>query len=501
MRTVNVGDVFILHDIIHGKFSTQQLKAMHYAFGTLSGRPVVVIRAPAKWDKFGMITVIPAMSKAEPAFEMTIENIFGAKSNGAYGSTYRWIPYYPYTVPVSRLGKYVGSLTIPELKELMESFEWIHNPFRQMNDPVPKMYQNLKPASLASQTIQNVSLNENYEMYLNGFTVPKVKTSTINSKFLRNLEHLVPEILSDDTAEESTVIPEETEVQEDQAEDENQVTNDASEQPAEEAEDKPEVESEPEPKELNIIINKPIINHDAESEDTTAKNDITRFSMNDTINNFINTTSGNVEILYELYRNGKFIFNESDVLNCVNKPNRERFDVTGLDVVEEKIKNAPAVKVDDMWSVFDTLSSVDIWVIVPNLGTHEISRVYHRTLQIALLLKEVCKATRKLTNSEYSNRRQSHLMRNDSPNQVMMDIKEMTIATNKAYETYADSEVIDNAINALKSYLTYNTITMIPKNLHDMFMKVPVYRIQQEYQGKHFLDRYKTMLNKIRTNS
>lgn len=213
MRTINAGDVFILHDVFHGRFDTQQLKTLHYAFGTLSGRPVVVIRPPAAWDVFGMVTILPAMSKGNPCYEVPVEDIFGKKVECNH-SSYKWMPHYPYSVPVSRLGKYVGSLTITELKEILDAFEWVHNPFKQITKECPEMYKNLCDVAPVSQIEQSIQLNQKFEMQtLDSFNgmVPKVDKKTLNEDFLKMAERHIPKVLAE-SAEESTVTPEETDI-------------------------------------------------------------------------------------------------------------------------------------------------------------------------------------------------------------------------------------------------------------------------------------------------
>ena len=492
MRTINAGDVFILNDIIHGKFSMQQLKALHYAFGTLSGRPVVVIRPPAAWDKFGMVTVIPAMSKGTPSYKVSIENIFGkvAENNPKYATIYKWMPHYPYTVPVTRLGKHVGSLTIKELKTLMDAFEWIHNPFKQIDMPPPEIYQEVIDMAPVSQKVQNVKLNDEYRMQtldeFNG-VVPKVNPNSLNPIFKGVVEYYTPEIL-DETVEESTITPEESGEELDEGTDNVVSINDVETLLAEYGITKDE--SEP-----DFVKKEPIVKKEEEDLNKFTK----RFSMNDKINDFVMSTCGNTEILYEMYKKDRFKFNESVVFGLFNKPNRERFDVEGLSVAED-LKDVSHFKIDEMWASFDALKAVDIWLIIPNLDTRGIARVYRKTMQIALLLKKICAAARSLNNNDYSNRRSSHLLRMDSTSQADTEIKESSIIMSSPYITYESTDDIDKAIIKLKPYLNANKIENIPENLYTEFLSVPMYLIRKEYQGKHFLDSYKTVLAKIRAS-
>lgn len=473
MRTINVGDCYILHDVIHGKFTVQQNKALHYAFGTLSGRPVVVIRAPAKWDHFGMITVIPAMSKGDPAFEVGIEDIFG-KEVQCNHSTYKWVPHYPYTVPVSRLGKYIGSLTIPEMKELIDAFEWVHNPFRQMTEPAPKVYENiatLGDRSPNEQIAQSVNLDHDFKMQtldeFNGLA-PKVDGNDINPKFLSVVKHHIPEILQE-SAVESTETPEETEKKDNTVEEPVQleIATTSTEEPVKEE------------------VNKQVTEYH-----------VKRFSMTDKIEDFIRSTVGDQDILHEIYMRGKFSFNESDVFNLMNKPKRTRFDTTGLPLNLEFIGVSPEAEFT-VWNTFDKLSVADIWLIIPNLGTREVCKVYHRNLQVSRLLREVCKAAKKLTNTEYSTRKQLHEVRADETTQTEISVEHKTVETAMPYTTESDPEVIEQYLMELKPFLTYNQIGYLPSSLYKKFLAVPMYRIQRVYQGKKFLEKYKETLQDI----
>lgn len=461
MRAINFGDVFILHDVIHGPFSKTQQKALHYAFGTLSGRPVVVIRPPAAWDRFGQVTIIPAMSKTEPYYETKMEDVFGKISpvGPAHRESYKWIPHFPYTVPVSRLGKYIGSLSLNEMKETMEAFEWVHNPFKQMdpNIPVPAMYKNATEQEHMPMKIQAVHLNKDFEMssldQFDGIT-PKVSTAEMNDGFISTAKTLFPKLV-EDAPEESTITPEESEEF---------------------------LEEEPEAKKVEIPIE--IQNN--------------RFSMNDKIEDFIRSTAGDKSTLYILYASGKFVFHESDVLNMLGKPHRDKFNVVGLPL-EADLKEYPDDSILQAWETFESLQPVDLWLIIPNMKTVDISKVYKRTMRISKILNELCKAAVKLTTSEYNTRRAEVLVRKDVPSEVDDVADAVSFNAGSVYIAENDPEIIQQYITELKPYLNTQKIVSIPPDLYKKFMAVPVYMIQKEYSGKRFLERYRTTINMIRS--
>ena len=76
MKTINYGDVYSLKSPLEG-LDDASLKSLSYMMGSVSNRPVVVIRPPAKWDRFGMVTVISSLSKMGPAYHTDCEDVYG----------------------------------------------------------------------------------------------------------------------------------------------------------------------------------------------------------------------------------------------------------------------------------------------------------------------------------------------------------------------------------------------------------------------------------------
>lgn len=483
MKTINVGDVYLLHDTIHGPFTKQQLKALHYAFGTLSGRPVLVIRAPSPWDKFGQVTVIPALSKGYPALVYNIEDIFGAVDTTSDHSVYKWTPHVPYSVPVSRLGKYIGSLSLSELKEVVEAFEWIHNPFKQMdpNVPIPKIYQDPKTDNTPeTQHAQHVSFNKNFKIQSfddSNNMVPKIDLDDLNEGFRNDIQRLVPEIINE-TAEASTDMDPEDEDIEDTVIPFEEATKEVEEVIEEDA-------KEPQ---ATIISEEPIV--------------LRFFSANEKIDDFIKTTCIDEETLWNLYKNGKFQFSESEVLEEMKAIKMDRFDVTGLGV-QSKLMELSDAQQELVWSAYDEMSAADVHVIVPELSTHDIAKLFHRNMQLSATIKELCKSARKLSVAEHARRRTDYLLRTNAANDVTKEIKEKVIDFGMYVGKYVaniDRKACSDNITKLQPYLSYNSITSLPKELYKIFMETPLYMIQQAYNGKGFMRRYKDTLNMIRNS-
>ena len=68
MKKIRIGDIYITRRVLKSSVSLEHEKQLSYMLGTISARPVIVIREPMAWDRFGNVTVIPALTKEDPAF-------------------------------------------------------------------------------------------------------------------------------------------------------------------------------------------------------------------------------------------------------------------------------------------------------------------------------------------------------------------------------------------------------------------------------------------------
>lgn len=143
MKTLRAGDLYFLqspfHSEGHTKDAASREKRLSYLLGTVSARPAIIIREPVWWDKYSTCTVIPAVSKAEPSIKLRLIDRYGYETS----SIYSFCPHNPHTIPVSRLGKYIGSLSDTELEEILYAFKWINDPYMQHDNSyqVPPVYR------------------------------------------------------------------------------------------------------------------------------------------------------------------------------------------------------------------------------------------------------------------------------------------------------------------------------------------------------------------------
>ena len=91
--------------------------------------PVVIVREPYAWDDYHSVTVIPAYNTAEPKYSLP----YGLINRDGYGTIheYRFIPHLLTTVPVSHIGRFIGTMDRCEYEVLMDELRELIN----MDDP------------------------------------------------------------------------------------------------------------------------------------------------------------------------------------------------------------------------------------------------------------------------------------------------------------------------------------------------------------------------------
>lgn len=168
MKVIREGDLYFLESPFHFKPPTEESTALEkrlsYLLGTVSARPAVVIRGPSWWDKFNTVTVLPALTKGRPAIAYRLYDVYGHQT----GATYPFVPHNPHTIPVSRLGKYIGSLDPQELEELLYAFKWIHDPFMQAdpNIEVPEVYRDVMEKDAPSSWHKNRDARAKVDLFI-----------------------------------------------------------------------------------------------------------------------------------------------------------------------------------------------------------------------------------------------------------------------------------------------------------------------------------------------
>ncbi|MDE6040595.1 MAG: type II toxin-antitoxin system PemK/MazF family toxin, partial [Muribaculaceae bacterium] len=147
MQAIRAGDLYFLQSpfssgIVKDAIGTSQMeKRLSYLLGTVSSRPAVVVRPPMWWDRYNTVTVIPALTKGKPAIVLKLDDRYGFETEAEYP----FVPHNPHTIPVARLGRYIGSLSGNELATLLHAFKWIHDPLMQEDQTieVPEIYRDV----------------------------------------------------------------------------------------------------------------------------------------------------------------------------------------------------------------------------------------------------------------------------------------------------------------------------------------------------------------------
>lgn len=123
MKAVNIQEVYyttspLRTDRSDPDYATKE-KRLSYLLGTVSTRPVLVIREPKVWDNFGTVVVLPALSH-----ERLTMNVEMYDRYGRYEQDYKFCAHTPHTIPVSRLGRYIGRVSDEEFAEILDAFMW-----------------------------------------------------------------------------------------------------------------------------------------------------------------------------------------------------------------------------------------------------------------------------------------------------------------------------------------------------------------------------------------
>lgn len=150
MRTINAGDVYYITSPFHSTVDATHEKKLAYLLGTMSSRPAVVIRPPVHWDEYSTVTVCPSLTRGNPGIHITAQDRYGYAGQ----SSFIFMPHIVHSIPVGRLGRYLGHLNTKEFAELMDSFTWSHSQ-ELMDDqecPVPKCYREVAAKKLPTST-------------------------------------------------------------------------------------------------------------------------------------------------------------------------------------------------------------------------------------------------------------------------------------------------------------------------------------------------------------
>ena len=484
MRKINVGDVFICKNILHGPYSRDELKQMHYAVGTCSSRPVVVIRPPYKWDRLDTVTVIECLSNGNGK---SIDLLMEKEDGNTEKRIHSFIPHLSHTIPTKRLGDRIGSLTLDELKKLTDAYMWINNPFMQLDPfvPVPEIYKNMDECVKKVDRTDYITVGKNYVMKSSDQAVDgkklQVDENCLGDKKKKAVKMMLPGLSSKPEDPKPTV---------------------AENTPKTEAKEKKKEDPKPEepitPKVYDVT----------EEEIKTAienakNNDVTSEQVED----FLKTSVVSYNTIGELASKKHLNLVRDDIIKAMSSDDRNKpFDICGLEANIKAI-NATKKDLEDVWNIFKSLTRVDTYIIFPNMKVHDICKTFHKKLVVASVLKQVCRDAIAMTTNDYEIRVKkfnNNTKNPESPQKeevpvIVDDTPEPEeVRTAEIYTAQCDRKINTDWLSVLRPYLTAGKIENIPKKLHQKFLDTPVFMLQQNYSGKQFLKHYNQAVWNIR---
>lgn len=454
MRTINYGDVYTLKSPLEG-LDDASLKSLAYMMGSVSNRPVVVIRPPAKWDRFSMVTVISSLSKMGPAYHTDCEDIYG---NDREGCNFNWYCQHPFTIPVSRLYRKIGTLDVGELKNLLYTVHWLHDPFMQMDpsNPIPIGYEN-ETLKQYVVTHNDTNKQQNLIQLDRNYRIVKSSDHSLEGKSIIPAQNASNEAFS------------------------NQISRIHYMSAA--ANDSPIVQEE--------TVG---VSEEAQAEVAKLKGYGVTYAEEVVVN----------------VRSGKMMLADYNVELAQQREFRYRFAFGDTDI-EKELKDYSDDVLNRIWGMYNSCSTTDIFAIIPEMPTREISKIYHVVLRIASAFKKLCTLARDLSQNAYEERREQYKKENG-----IEDVKEtggtrgVTEGGTPSYTTTSipeyktdlitDPGEIQSSLLQLEHYLDYDHISKINDvPTMRLFLSIPVYAIKDAYHGNSFMKAYSSAVKKYKT--
>lgn len=189
---------------------------------------------------------------------------------------------------------------------------------------------------------------------------------------------------------------------------------------------------------------------------------------------------------------------------------RYRFAFGDTDI-EKELKDYSDDVLNRIWGMYNSCSTTDIFAIIPEMPTREISKIYHVVLRIASAFKKLCTLARDLSQNAYEERREQYKKENG-----IEDVKEtggtrgVTEGGTPSYTTTSipeyktdlitDPGEIQSSLLQLEHYLDYDHISKINDvPTMRLFLSIPVYAIKDAYHGNSFMKAYSSAVKKYKT--
>lgn len=423
MQAIRAGDLYFLQSPFHTQPSSHSAdfeKRLSYLLGTVSSRPVVVIRPPAWWDRFNTCTVIPALSHGDPAIVYRLTDRYG----GMTKADYPFVPHNPHTIPVSRLGKYMGSMSPEELEPLLYAYKWIHDPFMQMNTkdyPIPEVYRDVMAKSIPPHSWKvnkdaraSVDIRINKDLNIQSETNPELNGFPIGSAIRGKISSMAEKALNS----EKIFVPTESPLPDSVEVKENEVSC-------------PVEKSFPE-----SIFDTETLNRVA-----------SRFTISDAY-----------------YNNDKPV-RTPDILTNEEVSNI-RCELTDFEL-------------ESVFQYYKKMKPLDAYILGPRLPLDVLAEISDMTTSSAVALKRLCNYMRDLSDDDYEQR--LSVLKEKQHQTVESHCKNVVYEP----ETKTPSDV-NNDISSVKPYLTPKLVTTMPDEIAKVFINLPMYLVKRNWHGSQF---------------
>lgn len=427
MQNVSAGDVYFLTSPFHSTVSAQHEKKLAYLLGTVSARPVVIIRPPIFWDEYSTVDVIPSLSNGKPGITLTLNDRFGYQCI----ADYTFMPHTTHSVPIGRLGRYIGRLTDSEYEQIMYAYHWVHD--RRMMEhpeqyPIPECYKEVMKMDTSSVRVFaararecRLSVDHNMVLHADGNGTKDLDGVAISVNFARSITPTVACKLESDPnyhpAEPTQPAP-------------------PPEQAAPAPQSKPAQEEKP--------VNAPApINFPPSIFDTDT---LTRVAKDYTLHN-------------KYYPGPKQL--------AVRDP-----AVITADELKEIRGEVGASRMMDLVAYYLTFTPFDAWCLGPYLPTSTLAKMSGFTIRETSAIKRLCTFFKNMSENEYQRRIGS------------AEPEAAPASTTPTASTTAPTQVqIRDAILKLTPYLNEGKMTKIPQKLQQEFLMLPKYAVKRAYTG------------------
>lgn len=444
MQAISVGDIYFLKSPFMSTVSEKHEKKIAYLLGTVSSRPAIIIRKPFAWDTYGTVEILPALSREKPAITFKMHDRYG------YSNTcvdYSFCPHMTHSIPVSRLGRFIGRLSNKEFEELFYAYQWIHSEYMQDHPeeyPIPPVYLDV------------FTYPEKYE------SRPSPARSdlrlTVDDNMILHVNDSTDDQIELDVNFHNSITPTKCE----------EMENDPNYQTA----DKKVAEH---PVEVPVETKPTVVQTE---EQTFAEKEARKQEL---INSIEFPPS---------------IFPKEDLLKYAGKFNYGRSYFNGnavsrkLEIMTDDEKNEVRKALsDEQWNqisdLYNRMSPSDRDIIGRRVPTSTLAKMCHIPMQESAALKRLCNIMWAIPDYD---------ARLEKLNRKEVEVKESPIEQEPEKEPEA-SKVDREAeyrmkLKLIRPYLTDNQLRNLPRNLMADFCSLPEDVVRKAYKGKFFKDTY-----------